>query len=412
MGQTAATAATMSRRSPTRRAAGRSPRSSWRGLPSKPAFPSARGGFSGWLDQVPGAPAGSWFEFYGPRSSPPCPQVGIIPWTWSEMLALLAEHILGIRPEAEGLRLRPLLLPGLDHAACVMPYGGGRLSVNVSRDATDAPAAKYESPGAWWPTTPPATSSCRPPRHSATTSRSISCSPATDVDGQEDAPPRLQLAHRPGLALGVGGRPGRHALDLPDRRRSLCEEFDGFVFNHNEALLYALGRGIRARAVRSGSGTLVRAGRGTSWAAGISSPTATCRRGESFVRQILIGKRYFKREVRRRAARRRQSRSLRPHARPRADPRRSPATTATCSAGPIAAWLPLPADDFIWVGYDGSTVLAHRASEHYNSSIGKARTKVERWLEADTAISRGHGPLGRRQPRRRPVAPDLGRWRN
>ena len=89
--------------------------------PSKPALPERAWRVLRWLDQVPGAPAGSWFEFYGPRSSPPYPQVGIIPWTWSEMLALLVDHILGVRPEADGLRLRPRLLPGLDHAAGVMP---------------------------------------------------------------------------------------------------------------------------------------------------------------------------------------------------------------------------------------------------------------------------------------------------
>ena len=43
----------------------------------------------------------------------------------------------------------------------------------------------------------------------------------------------------------------------------------------------------------------------------------------------------------------------------------------------------------MWVGYDGSTVLAHRASEHYNSELGNARAKVERWLESHGGQSRG-----------------------
>jgi len=89
-----------------------------------------------WLDTVTGAPAGSWFEFYGPRPSPPYPQVGIIPWTWSEMLALLVEQVLGIRPEVEGLRVRPRLLPGLEHAGCRLQYGTGILNVTVRRDRT------------------------------------------------------------------------------------------------------------------------------------------------------------------------------------------------------------------------------------------------------------------------------------
>jgi len=50
---------------------------------------------------------------------------------------------------------------------------------------------------------------------------------------------------------------------------------------------------------------------------------------------------------------------------------------------PDAKHLSLPADDFVWVGYDGSEVLAHRASEHYNSERGRARSKAERWLHAN-----------------------------
>jgi hypothetical protein len=95
-----------------------------------------------WLDAATGAAAGSWFEFYGPRSSPPYPQVGIIPWTWSEVLALLVGHVLGVRPEADGLRVTPRLLPGLDHASGRMRLGAGMLTVNVRRERATAPSAR------------------------------------------------------------------------------------------------------------------------------------------------------------------------------------------------------------------------------------------------------------------------------
>ncbi len=39
-----------------------------------------------WLNGLPGSRAGSWFEFYGPRPMPPYPQVGIVPWTWAEII--------------------------------------------------------------------------------------------------------------------------------------------------------------------------------------------------------------------------------------------------------------------------------------------------------------------------------------
>ncbi len=49
---------------------------------------------------------------------------------------------------------------------------------------------------------------------------------------------------------------------------------------------------------------------------------------------------------------------------------------------PDAQHLPLASDDFLWVGYDGSAVMAHRCSEHYNSERGRARARVEQWLRA------------------------------
>jgi hypothetical protein len=100
-----------------------------------------------WLDRATGAPAGSWFEFYGPRPSPPYPQVGIIPWTWSEMLALLVEQVLGVHPGADGLTVRPLMLPGLDHAAGRLRYGSGTLDVKVSREAARTPVATLKVDG-------------------------------------------------------------------------------------------------------------------------------------------------------------------------------------------------------------------------------------------------------------------------
>ncbi len=93
-----------------------------------------------WLDTVPGGAAGSWFEFYGPRCAPPFPQVGVIPWTWAEILFLLLHHVLGVRPFEEGIRLRPRLLPGLEHVQAVLPIRGRRLHVDI-RAAADASAA-------------------------------------------------------------------------------------------------------------------------------------------------------------------------------------------------------------------------------------------------------------------------------
>ena len=72
----------------------------------------------------------------------------------------------------------------------------------------------------------------------------------------------------------------------------MCEEFEGFVFNHNESLLYqwiqeyepALFERIRR---------LVKLGRWHIMGGWHVQPDCNMPSGESFVRQMLIGKTYF-----------------------------------------------------------------------------------------------------------------------
>jgi hypothetical protein len=87
-----------------------------------------------WLDTAPGAAAGSWFEFHGDRASPPFPQVGILPWTWAEMITLMARHVVGVRPEETHVRVAPRLLPGLEHVTGRFPIGAGSLHLDITRD--------------------------------------------------------------------------------------------------------------------------------------------------------------------------------------------------------------------------------------------------------------------------------------
>ncbi len=92
-----------------------------------------------WMGSVPGAAAGSWFEFYGRRLSPPFPQVGVIPWTWAEVIHLTIENVLGVRPLENGLLVRPRLFPGSGPARAELTVRGVRLRLDVESPAGGAP---------------------------------------------------------------------------------------------------------------------------------------------------------------------------------------------------------------------------------------------------------------------------------
>ncbi|MBP6506042.1 MAG: hypothetical protein KA257_00625 [Opitutaceae bacterium] len=86
-----------------------------------------------WLDSLPGAKAGTWFEFYGRRLAPPFPQVGIVVWNWAELIILYVQHFLGVRPGEHGLVIAPHLPKGLTGAQAGLQLGGRRLRLQVRR---------------------------------------------------------------------------------------------------------------------------------------------------------------------------------------------------------------------------------------------------------------------------------------
>jgi hypothetical protein len=86
-----------------------------------------------WMNSVPGALSGSWFEFYGKRLAPPFPQVGITPWTWAEMIILLVHHIIGIRPQFDHLLIRPKLLPDIKQVKASFQFRNTRLILEIHR---------------------------------------------------------------------------------------------------------------------------------------------------------------------------------------------------------------------------------------------------------------------------------------
>jgi len=87
-----------------------------------------------WLLGLQGGKAGAWLEIYGERPVPPLPPVGIVVWTWAELLTFFIHHMLGVRPSPKEVILRPRLLSGLDHVKAKVKIRGHMLTLDVHRD--------------------------------------------------------------------------------------------------------------------------------------------------------------------------------------------------------------------------------------------------------------------------------------
>ncbi len=159
-----------------------------------------------------------------------------------------------------------------------------------------------------------------------------------------------------------------------------CEERPDFIFSHNESLLYgwieeyepALFRRIRA---------LVRKRRWAILGGWFVQPDCNMPSGESFVRQILLGKRYFRKAF---GVDVRTAANLDPfgHSRGLVQILAKSGYHSYLFCRPDRTFTTFPADEFRWVGYDGSEILAARAGAHYNSRSGGARAKIEDWLRS------------------------------
>jgi alpha-mannosidase len=159
----------------------------------------------------------------------------------------------------------------------------------------------------------------------------------------------------------------------------LCEEFEGFVFNHNEVTLYKWVEEYEpelfARIQR-----LVKAGKWHIMGGWYLQPDCNMPSGESFVRQALLGRLYFLEKF---GVMPTTAINFDPfgHTRGLVQILRKAGYDSYLFGRPHQEVFPLPDDGITWVGYDGSEVAAHRFIGWYNAPLGKAREKVEQWLQ-------------------------------
>ncbi len=162
----------------------------------------------------------------------------------------------------------------------------------------------------------------------------------------------------------------------------LCEDF-GFIFNHNEVILYEWVQEYEP-ALFKRIQRLVEQGKWHIMGGWYLQPDCNMPSGESFVRQILLGREYFKKHF-----------NVRPTTAINFDPFGHTRGLVQILAGsgydsylfcrPVGYKFENPV--FVWRGFDGSTVIGHKTIDWYNSSLGKAREKIEKSIDENAAVS-------------------------
>lgn len=161
---------------------------------------------------------------------------------------------------------------------------------------------------------------------------------------------------------------------------AFCEEYQGFVFNHNEVVLYEWIEEqepeLFARIQR-----LVKEGKWHIMGGWYLQPDCNMPAGESFIRQMEMGRSYFQEKF-----------GVTPTTAINFDPfGHSRGLVQLMAKAGFDSYLfcrpgqgdcPLPADDFIWAGFDGSKVMAHREGS-YGTLMGEAGRKIREWLDKE-----------------------------
>lgn len=158
-----------------------------------------------------------------------------------------------------------------------------------------------------------------------------------------------------------------------------CEEYDSFVFCHNEALLYKWIEEYDAELFNRIK-DLVKRGKWHIIGGWHLQPDCNMHCGEAFVRQILSGRKYFKEKF-----------GVIPkiafnpdpfgHSRGLVQILKKTGYEGYLFMRPSASFIDLPSNGFKWVGYDGSEITAVRMAGGYNSGKGRAAEKVLRMLD-------------------------------
>lgn len=162
-----------------------------------------------------------------------------------------------------------------------------------------------------------------------------------------------------------------------------CENYDGFVFNHNEALLYEWVEEnepeLFARIQK-----LVKEGKWHIMGGWYLQPDCVMLSGESFLSQIELGRTYFKEKF---GVTPTTAINLDPfgHSRGLVQILKKNGYDSYIFMRPRASEIK---GNFIWEGFDGSRILTHKLLYGYNSQKGQALQKIKDYVKdvKDTEI--------------------------
>lgn len=155
-----------------------------------------------------------------------------------------------------------------------------------------------------------------------------------------------------------------------------CEEYDGFVFNHNEALLYEWVEEYDPNLFKRIQ-KLVSQGKWHIMGGWYLQPDCVMLSGESFIRQIETGNRYFLEKF-----------GVKTNTAINFDPfGHSRGLVQILKKSGYDNYILMrdgdtvtPNHDFLWKGYDASEIIGHKIFGGYNSKKGKIIEKLETFL--------------------------------
>lgn len=159
----------------------------------------------------------------------------------------------------------------------------------------------------------------------------------------------------------------------------LCEKNKTYVFNHNEAILYQWILQYEPELFKRIQ-RLVKAGRWHIMGGWFLQPDCNMPSGESFVRQILAGRQFFKTHF---GVQPTTALNFDPfgHTRGLVQIMAKSGYDSYLFGRPQPHCLDLPAEDFVWVGYDGSEVMVTRFGAWYNTRLGTAGQEIKERME-------------------------------